>query len=411
MNDERSHRRYTLLFIVVCAAVLLPVVALNYLLGLRSLGGGDVVLEASSWQQATRGITYAPPLSANRPFKSARLFDRLPEINALVFGSSTMMGLTQEHFPAGVAIYNFSQTGNELPIALGEAEFMLRTYPGQFRLVVVPLDWAVGFLYRGAGLAGQVVVAPPDAAAPAAPSAVPVTQQLQDALSLPRVKNLFASLAQIARSPAPVAAFRAMFFAGGSAEYRCADGTPARDFDTIFRGTCTGFRYDGSATFANLEPVAARRVDALIASAVVPSSKYAVDLIKSGGAPHPQVLERLTQLARAQHARGGRLVLILPPLLPGMERAFLVSAQLGPLLQRTKQDLAAWAKSADTVILDAGPSERYGCIATEFVDEHHALPACYARVFARFWRALGEPPGATAGAKAIKLPAGLYAPD
>ena len=107
--------------------------------------------------------------------------------------------------------------------------------------------------------------------------------------------------------------------------------------------------------------------------------------------------------------RGGRLVLILPPLLPGMERAFLVSAQLGPLLQRTKQDLAAWAKSADTVILDAGPSERYGCIATEFVDEHHALPACYARVFARFWRASGEPPGATA--KAIKLPAGLYAPD
>ena len=65
MNDERAHHRYALLFIAACAAVLLPVVVLNYLLGLRSFGGNDVVREASRWQQATRGITYAPPLSAN----------------------------------------------------------------------------------------------------------------------------------------------------------------------------------------------------------------------------------------------------------------------------------------------------------------------------------------------------------
>jgi len=28
-------------------------------------------------------------------------------------------------------------------------------------------------------------------------------------------------------------------------------------------------------------------------------------------------------------------------------------------------------------------------VAEEFVDEHHALPQCYARVFARFWNARG----------------------
>ncbi len=60
------------------AAVLLPVLALNYILGLKSLGGAAAVAPASAWQQATRGVTYAPPLSNNRPFKSARLFDRLP---------------------------------------------------------------------------------------------------------------------------------------------------------------------------------------------------------------------------------------------------------------------------------------------------------------------------------------------
>ncbi len=405
MNNERSHRRYVLIFAAACAAVLLPVVVLNYLLGLKSLGGGNVVIEASRWQQATQGITYAPPLSANRPFKSARLFDRLPEINAIVFGSSTMMGVTQAVFPAGTTIYNFSQTGNELPMVLGEAEFMQRSYPGKLKLVVVPLDWALGFIYRAPAAPGQVTIAAPDASAPEPAGKVALAQQLQDALSLPRVKNLFGELARIARAPAPVVAFRAMFIADAGEEYRCADGTPARDFDTIFRGSCTGFRYDGSATFANLEPVSARRVDALIASAVVPSSKYAVDLIKAGGKPHPQLLERLAQLGRDLRANGGRLLLILPPLLPGMERAFLEPPQMGVLLQQTKRELSAWAQSANLVILDAGQSERYGCAAAEFVDEHHALPACYARIFARFWSAGGD------AAKTTNLPAGLFTPN
>lgn len=402
MPADTDHRRYVLTFALLCAAVLLPVLVLNYLLGLRSLGGGDVVLEASRWQQATRGVTYAPPLSANRPFKSARLFDRLPEINGIVFGSSTMMGVTQEHFPAERAIYNFSQTGNELPMALGEAEFLLRRHPAAMKLAVVPLDWALGFLYRGVGAAGQVTVAPPAAGAMAAPVAVPLAQQLQDALSLPRVRNLLSSLAQIVRAPSPAAAFGAMFMAGGGEDYRCADGTPARDFDTIFRGTCTGFRHDGSATFANLEPVASRRVDALIASAVVPSSKYAVDLIRTGGEPDAQALARLAVLARELRQAGGRLLLILPPLLPGMERAFLQSPHTGAALALTKRRLAGWARGAGVVVIDAGQSERFGCTAPEFVDEHHALPACYARVFARYW---------SAGGHSNKLAAGLFGAD
>jgi hypothetical protein len=399
MTTNTTHRRYVIVFIAACTAVLLPVVVLNYILGFRSLGGGDVVLEASRWQEATHGITYAPPLSANRPFKSARLFDRLSEINAIVFGSSTMMGVMQSHFPVDIVVYNFSQTGNELSAALGEAEFMQHQHPTTMKLAVIPLDWALGFIYRDAGQAGQVTIAPHGVNAPAAASEVPLRQQLQDTMSLPRVKNLMSSVVQIARAPSFATAFRATFFAGGSEDYRCVDGTPARDFDTIFRGSCTGFRYDGSATFANLEAVSPRRVESLIASAVVPSSKYAVDLIKSGGLPHPQVLKRLDQLARDIRQSGGRLLLILPPLLPNMERAFLNSPHTEGSLAVTKQKLAAWARSANVVIIDAGQSERFGCAAIEFVDEHHALPSCYARVFRRFW---------SVGGNSTKLPAGLF---
>jgi hypothetical protein len=68
-----------------------------------------------------------------------------------------------------------------------------------------------------------------------------------------------------------------------------------------------------------------------------------------------------------------------------MERAFLDSAQTGRALRHTKEILNAWARDHDVTVIDAGQSERYGCVAEEFVDEHHALPQCYARVFARFW--------------------------
>ena len=122
MDTGRSHVNYVIIFALAAAAVLLPVLALNFLLGLRSLGGGAAVIHASEWQQATHGVTYAPPLSDNRPFKSARLFDRLPDINTVVFGSSTAMGITQSMFAAGMQIYNFTQTGNALTTVIAEAE-------------------------------------------------------------------------------------------------------------------------------------------------------------------------------------------------------------------------------------------------------------------------------------------------
>ncbi len=387
MDTTRQHARYVLIFGAAAAAVLLPVLTLNYLLGTRSLGSSELVMQASRWQQATHGVTYAPPLSDNRPFKSARLFDRLPEIDTLAFGSSTVMGITQGMFPPGSVFYNFAQTGNSLLTVIAEAESLQRRQIG-IQWLVIPLDWSLGFIYQ-AGTPGHDEVGPPSADSQVRRTALRAVQQLQDALTLPRVRNLFGMLYDMVRSPAPAAAFRQLFLQDAGDDYRCADGTLAKDFDTIFRGTCTGFRYDGSATFGNLKPVPVRRVEALIASAVVPSSKYSVGLIATGGAPNPLLLERLAALARGLKRAGGDVVLFLPPLLPGMERAFLTAAQTAEPLRHTKRVLGAWARDHDLIIIDAGQSERFGCTAEEFVDEHHALPQCYARIFTRFWNVRG----------------------
>jgi hypothetical protein len=383
MDAHRQHQKYTLIFAGVAGAVLAPVLALNFMLGLRSLDGSAAVLRASEWQHKTHGVTYSPPLSANRPFKSARLFDRLPEINTVVFGSSTAWGITQDVFPSNMPIYNFAQSGNMLITVIAEAEYLQRAQSG-IKWLVIPLDLLLGFPYQP-GTPGREELRAPGVD-DVSRNTVSVARQLEDAMSLPRVKNLLSLIKYIARAPSWPTAFAEVFLKDSSDEYHCADGTLAKDFDTINRGSCAGFRHDGSSTFANLDPVPPRRAEALIASAVVPSSKYALALTNSGGEPNPVILDRLAILAQQMRARGGGIILFMPPLLPGLERALLNAPHTGAPLRHTKEAFGRWARANNLSIIDAGESERYGCTTLEFFDEHHPLPACYARVFGDYWR-------------------------
>ena len=132
------------------------------------------------------------------------------------------------------------------------------------------------------------------------------------------------------------------------------------------------------------------------------SSKYAVELARSGGVPNAVLLERVNDLARNMQARGGGVILFLPPLLPGLERALLNAPHTAAFLHRTKDALNQWGLAHNLVIIDGGQAERYACVVPDFVDEHHALPRCYARIFARYWRDLGTPG---------KIHAGLYHAD
>jgi hypothetical protein len=59
-------------------------------------------------------------------------------------------------------------------------------------------------------------------------------------------------------------------------------------------------------------------------------------------------------------------------------------------LMRTREVLQVWAQQTGVTVLDAGSSERYGCTATEFLDEHHAYPECYRRVMGFYFQAQRE---------------------
>jgi hypothetical protein len=382
-----SPRAYTAWVIGGCLALLTPVLALNLLL-LANDHRYDKNRLASRWQQETGGVTYAPPISNNRAFKTLRLADRLPEINTLVFGSSTAMSITADVLPSGLHAYNFAQSGNGLLSVIGEAQFVTAHFSDRVRWLVIPLDWALGFVYQG----GASPSADLSVAQVVPPAALPLAAGLQEALSLPRITTLGVVLREIAGAEERPAAARRLFLEPAGAPYRCADGAMARDYDLTFRGLCVGFRADGSATFADQKRVTDANAQSVLTQAASASSQYARALAQKAGQPDAELLQQLAVLLRQAQTRGIRVVFFLPPLVPGLDARLLASAHSGASLATTKTALQGWAQQQGVPLFDAGPSELHGCAPGEFIDAHHALPACYRKIMARLFAALPPKP-------------------
>ncbi len=388
---KSPHKRYFWMLTSGFCATLLPVLVLNMILLNDTLGSNRKVLLASQWQQRTQGVTYAPTLSDTHLFKTLRLLDRLPEINTVVFGSSTALGIAQQAFPDSLHLYNYAQTGHALSSVIGEAEYIQRHY-ANVKWLIIPLDWSLGFLYqKGTPPDADLSTAAALPASQAEAKPVSLTERMRDALSYPRISSLFEILNNIRRADDKTAAFSGYFMQDASNDYRCADGTPGKDFDTIYRGTCTGFRHDGSATFANSSRVGNPR--SLILASTSSNSQYRQNLLSADGSPNPIFLQRLAELGKQAKQNGGRVILFLPPLLPGVEAEFLRHPQLMPALQKTKQTLDGWAKDNNLTILDAGQSERFDCRADEFLDPHHAVSTCYNKILQSFWHDALRPDG------------------
>ena len=380
----RNGKRYLIVFIGLFLGAVAGIVVLNLALGERGLGSAEAVREASRWQQATRGVTYSPPVTQTRAFKAHRLADRAGEINTIVLGASSLMGVTQAMFPPPMRVYNFTLTANPTSAIAGEAEFIERHYANRISTLLIGLDWAIGMIYHTGGVP-TLDMTPAATLAGFGAGAVPLHRKLADALSSPKVINLGHALRAVMRAGDPVASFRQTFFELAGAEYHCADGTPARDFDVIGRGNCLGFRYDGSWTFAGERHLIEAHAQMLARAAAAPSSKFSRYLCETGGAPNAEFLRRLGAFARRHTAQGGDVTFMLPPLIPGMEHEMRKVETSNRCLAQTKTVLDAWARAHGVTVIDAAASEHFGCTAAEFLDENHAWPECHARILRRYW--------------------------
>ena len=270
---------------------LVAILALNLALGERALGSAEAVRQASAWQQATQGVTYAPPVTNSRPFKSLRLADQKDEINTVVLGASSLMGVTQAMFPAPMRMYNFSLTANLSPTVTGDALAIARQYP-KVKTFVIGLDWAIPALFQS-GEVANVDLAPDAQLAGYESNPVPLQQRVTDALALPKVQNLGRILRDSVKAPQPLQVLCDAFVEIASAPYACADGKPARDFDVVTRGACLGFRNDGSWTFANEQRLSSARASVLAQAAAAPSSQFAKHLCTAQGEPNAKVLQQI----------------------------------------------------------------------------------------------------------------------
>ena len=378
------HKGYLKWLLLFCCLSLVPAASLNMLLITHSSNVQQRSMTASDWQHRTHGITYTPTSGDTWLFKSMRLNDRLPEIDTVVFGSSTAMTIDSGMLPADWHLYNFTQSGHPLVASLGEAEYLAEHAPA-IKHYLIMLDWALGFPYEAA-LPAASDLSPAAITAAAKTPTVPIDTLalLRDTLSYPRMEQLAKIIKDISKSSRPVHTFGEYFLQQGSDDYALLDGIPCKDFDIYERGNCNGFRHDGSATFSGYTRV--NNAKQLLMAETASNSKYLHNLRLTNGKPNQALLARLAKLHTKLIKQGSDLLLIMPPLMPGFEQIFMHHPLYSTYLQTTKNSFAEWAHQEQIILLDSGQSERYGCTSDEFLDIHHATAHCYQKVFSAFWQ-------------------------
>jgi hypothetical protein len=182
-------KRYLFVFAGIFFSAVASILVLNLALGERGLGSAEAVRQASAWQQTTAGVTYAPPVTHTRAFKAHRLADRSAEVNTLVLGASSLMGITQAMFPAPMRVYNFALTANPTSAIAGEAEFIERHHATRIRTILIGLDWAIGMVYHAGGVQ-ELDLTPAATLVNYGAGNIPLHRKLADALSSPKVVNL-----------------------------------------------------------------------------------------------------------------------------------------------------------------------------------------------------------------------------
>lgn len=379
-----EHKRYLLWLCVLFSLTLLPAIILNMILIQNEGDVKAMSFAASEWQARTHGVTFTPTMGNNALFKRLRLNDRLSEVDTVIMGSSTGMPIDQSMLPVGWHLYNLTMSGSPLSSSIAQAEYLVEHAPN-IKHYIIALDWALDSVYQPSAIPAFDLSRPNRDTVPDTPRPKAI-DTLLEATSYLRMQKLWKVLTYIAHSAEPKKTVREYFFQLGSDQYTCPDGvTLGKDFGIHNRGSCNGFRYDGSATYSDY--TRAENPSQLIFSALASGSKYARALSHTQGAIDPALFARLDRLSRNISRNGGVLILHMPPLLPGLEKAFTTRAPYSEYLARTKSEVQAWADSKPVVLADFGQSEKYGCTYGEFLDEHHAVSSCYHKVFSSFWEA------------------------
>lgn len=379
-------RRMTVYLQVMLAGILglvLPLAVLGYLGEEREFHNSRIY-EAHIWQRRTGG---APVLPNDVPtaiaFKKLRLSDRLPRINTVIDGSSTMLTVRNEMFPEDIKLYNYATWAKSLNTTIPEVEYLIGEYRN-IAYVVIGIDWFPGYL--GTPLRGT-----PNFLRDVGPG-ISLEAEFEEALSLPRVRMAPAFVASLwhdfldpRHPPKPDSVPSASGPDAGT--YFCPDGSLAKDFRDDAVHSCVGFRADGSHVALGLQASTEDRARKIVEDymAKFPGRQFPDGvfdgLIEHGGALNPDVMTRLKDIAIVLSLRGGHLYLVFPPVIPGLVQRLLDHPVAGPAVRHYLDGFAQFGRDNQVSVLFASKSEDYGCTGSDFLDTHHANERCYSKIF------------------------------
>lgn len=361
--EYTKYRRFSYIFI----AIVLIMVWVNAVTSGR-LNEPALIASAYRWQNRSNGVVVVP-VNLEGTYKASLPDARARSIDTAVLGSSTVMSIAADMLHG--SMYNFSSSAAGLHTSVGQAEYLVDAYD-HIKVVLIGYDWALGYPFMLAEVAPFRRSHRLRAGFPT-PSAAGLRKSLSTTQALFTASQLQTSILNDAGL-----SFVGQLFGHDVVETRCPTGERLAYFGAAWPG-CGGFFPDGSVRFETfMSPLNAQRGQEILQQGL---HGYAAALRRTNGEPNRAYLDRLAHLSATLKARGGRLVLVLPPLIPGLEGR-LASGSEGASLTKLKSTVAEWAQANAVDIVDAGRSEDVGCGVHEFVDGHHALASCYRKALA-----------------------------
>ncbi len=360
--SSREYAKYNALVFVMSFAVLSAVVFSIIQITDDYKDGHALIDKAVHWQSLTKGTV---GLSSKKmtAFKilSGRIYLDKNNVNTLVLGSSTMMGIRDEIFPKGLKVYNYSKNFNPLKKTIGEAYYFVGRYDN-VKWVIIGLDFSLGMVFEDFKIVKYN--------ADVEDEEVSFSDIFADAITLSRLKITLKNI-------------RADLFSGKRG-YSCPENDGmGGDFGAVLAPRrCNGLRYDGSATFNYRRMNQAQWKRRLSENGL---SWYINKLEQSGEEVNENYLKHLRIINDILMSRSGGLIMVSPPLMPNAENIILKSAA-GKYLENYKKEINRLASLNKIRFIDAGKSEEYGCVPEEFYDAHHALAQCYSKIFDRFFK-------------------------
>jgi len=373
------HKKYLIIFLLIFVSFFSPIFLSNLRLNYKSfIASCDQEKAAADWQYQTKNVACLSSQGSGK-FKKFRIMNALMhgEVNTIIFGSSTAQGIKSSMFPIDQKVYNFALDSNPLYAIISQVDYFIRY--DKILYFVVPIDWALDLSviegekiprisFKEVDLKEEKVLWP---------------SLIKDSLTTSKTKILFGIIKNGIYSGTPLENLRGILYSSNE-EYKCPDGSIAKDFTTPYPRKCAGFNYDGSTDFFLRSSLSEADIIPLSEKAASKDSIYLKSLKKLNENIDRYGLNVLSNIVIKIKNKGGSILFILPPLLPNLEKKILETSERAELL-KLKNKLNEFAIQNNVHILDMGQSEEYGCKALDFIDEHHALPSCFHKILSRFF--------------------------